>query len=119
MEGLLQGLSSPLRLAAVTCEALLGFEVAVRAGFGLFWGGSYGRGHGALLCSGWVCGGDSLPKRIRHIPPHVCENGVTRSHDFLLSFINHVRYKYTQIAVLIPTSSSAHLLGIRGVGDDF
>lgn len=35
MEGLLQGLGGLLRLAAVTLQALLGFEVATLSGFGV------------------------------------------------------------------------------------
>jgi hypothetical protein len=55
MESLLQGLGGLLCLAAITCEALLGFEVATLAGFGVLFGGSVAWGHGALLNSVWVC----------------------------------------------------------------
>jgi hypothetical protein len=51
MEGLLQGLSGLLRLAAVTLKALLCFEAAALFGFGLLFGVSCAWGHGALLCS--------------------------------------------------------------------
>ena len=52
MERLLQGLRGLLSLAAITCEALLRCEAATLSSFGLFFGGSSGNGHGALLCSG-------------------------------------------------------------------
>ena len=38
MEGLLQGLGGVLCLAAITCEALLGFEIATLSGFDVFFG---------------------------------------------------------------------------------
>jgi hypothetical protein len=51
IEGLLEGLSSLLRLAAITCEARLCLQVAPVSGFGMFFGASFGWGHGALLCT--------------------------------------------------------------------
>jgi hypothetical protein len=36
----------------------------------------------------------------------------------LLSLVNHVRYKGTQMALPIPTPSAARLIGIGRVGDD-
>ena len=95
IEGLLEGLGGVLRLAAITCEALLGLQAAALSGFGLFFGASFGWGHGVLRCSVWDFCGCSLPKRTRHMPlasvrrRHCC---VTRSQDFLLSFVTHVRY---------------------------
>jgi hypothetical protein len=46
---------------------------------------------------------------------HLC---VTRSQDFLLSFVNHVRYTYARTACPIPTPSSICLIRIGRVGDD-
>src|SRR5207253_3174331 len=54
IEGLLEGLGGVLRLAAITCEALLHCAAATLSGFGVLFGGSYGEGHGVLLCCGWV-----------------------------------------------------------------
>jgi hypothetical protein len=51
MEGLLQDLSGVLRLAAITCEALLGCEAATLSDFRVFFDGSGHGGHGALLAS--------------------------------------------------------------------
>ena len=50
IEGLLEGLGCMLRLAAVTCEALLCVQVAPVSGFRLFLGASFGWGHGVLQC---------------------------------------------------------------------
>ncbi|MGH8071769.1 MAG: hypothetical protein ACRERE_42350 [Candidatus Entotheonellia bacterium] len=47
----LQGLGGLLRLAAVTLQALLGFEVATLSSFGVFFGVSCAWSHGALLRS--------------------------------------------------------------------
>ena len=49
IEGLLEGLGGVLRLAAITCEALLRFAVAALSGFGVFFGVSLAWGHGVLL----------------------------------------------------------------------
>jgi hypothetical protein len=46
MESLLQGLGGLLCLAAVTLEALLGFEVATLSGFRVFFCISFGWRHG-------------------------------------------------------------------------
>jgi len=51
MEGLLQGLGGLLRLEAVTCEALLGFEGTPLSGFGVVFHVSLRWEHGALLDS--------------------------------------------------------------------
>jgi hypothetical protein len=57
IEGLLEGLSGVLRLAAITFEALLRFEAAALSGFGLLFGVSLRERHGALLRFVWVfCG---------------------------------------------------------------
>jgi hypothetical protein len=53
IERLLEGLGSVLRLAAVTCEALLCLQVAPVSGFGMFFGASFGWGHGVLQCAVW------------------------------------------------------------------
>jgi hypothetical protein len=46
---LLEGLGGVLRLAAVTCEALLCLQVAPVSGFSLFFGVSFRWGHAVLL----------------------------------------------------------------------
>jgi hypothetical protein len=51
MESLFQDLGSVLRLAAVTLQALLGFEVTTLSGFGMFFGVSLTGGHGEILHS--------------------------------------------------------------------
>jgi hypothetical protein len=51
IEGLLEGLSGPLRLAAITCKALLRCAITTASGFGVFFDISLGEGHGAFLCS--------------------------------------------------------------------
>jgi hypothetical protein len=43
---------------------------------------------------------------------------VTYCQDFLLSFVNHVRYTYAHTALPIPTLSSAHRIGLGRAGDD-
>ena len=52
-----------------------------------------------------VCGGGSLPKRMT-MPPRVCERAESLLRhalpDFLLSFVNHVRYTYARTALPIP-----------------
>ena len=62
IEGLLEGLSSLLCLAAITREALLRCAVAL-SGFRVLFGVSWGGRRGALLDSVWVCGDCRLPKR--------------------------------------------------------
>jgi hypothetical protein len=47
-----------------------------------------------------------------------CHRCLTRSQDFLISLVTHVRYKGVRAAVPIPTPSSACLIGIGRVGDD-
>jgi hypothetical protein len=49
IEGLLEGLGSVLRLAAVACEALLRFVITASSGFGVLFGVSFVLGHGVLL----------------------------------------------------------------------
>jgi hypothetical protein len=51
MESPLQDLGDVLRLAAVTCEALLHFEAVALSGFGVLFGASCGCRHRALLCT--------------------------------------------------------------------
>ena len=65
MEGLLESLSGPLRLAAIACKALVCCEAAALSGFGVFFRGSCAWGHGALLRFVRVCCGGSLPTRTR------------------------------------------------------
>src|SRR4029450_2280611 len=48
-EGLLKDFSGVLRLAAVTLQALLGFEVATLSSFRVLFGVSFAWGHGVLL----------------------------------------------------------------------
>jgi hypothetical protein len=55
-ERLFQDLGRVLRLAAITCEALLCGAVATLSGFYVFFDGSCDEGHGVLLCAVWVCG---------------------------------------------------------------
>jgi hypothetical protein len=54
IEGLLEGFGGMLRLAAITCEALLRFEAAALCGFGPLFGVSLRERHGALLRFVWV-----------------------------------------------------------------
>lgn len=49
LQSLLQDLGGVLRLVAVALQTLLGFEVATLSGFGVFFDGSCGGGHGSLL----------------------------------------------------------------------
>jgi hypothetical protein len=66
-----------LRLATVTLKALPRVAAATLSGSRVFFDVSCGGRHGALLASVGVCGGNGLSKRTRHMPPRVCENGVT------------------------------------------
>jgi hypothetical protein len=63
LESLFHDLGGVLRLAAITCEALLRCAAATLSGFRVVFGVSCAGGHGALLDSVWVCGGCRLPKR--------------------------------------------------------
>ncbi len=56
MESLLQDLGHPLRLSAIAIEALLRFEAAASAGFGVFFGGSCAGDHGVLHSIGVIWG---------------------------------------------------------------
>ena len=60
MEGLLQNPGGVLRLAAITCEALLRCAAAALSGFGVFLRGSFAWGHYVLLCFVRVSAGGSL-----------------------------------------------------------
>jgi len=42
-----------LRLAAITCEALLCLQAAPVSGFGMFFSAPFGWGHGVLRCAVW------------------------------------------------------------------
>ena len=57
MEGLLQGLGGLLRLAAITCEALLRFTITASSGFGVWCGIPFVWGHRVLLCFERICAG--------------------------------------------------------------
>src|SRR6516165_6289618 len=114
MERLLQGLHGLLRLTAVTLQALLGFQVATLAGFGVLFGVSCAADHGVLLHSLWVLGGCRLPRRPWPMPLRACEHGVTLSQAFLLFFGNDVRYNSTRMACAISTPSSVRRLGRGG-----
>jgi hypothetical protein len=61
-QGLLQYLGGVLRLAVITCKALLRFEATPLSGFRAFFDVWCRGGHGALLDSVWVFGHCSLPK---------------------------------------------------------
>src|SRR5262245_53498398 len=111
MERLLQGLRGLLRLTAVTLQALLGFQVATLAGFGVLFGISFAADHGILLHALWVLGGCRLPRRPWSMPLRVCEHWVTLSQAFLLFFGNYVRYNCTRMACAISTPSSVRRLG--------
>src|SRR5215510_1964832 len=111
MERLLQGLRGLLRLPAVTLHALLGFQVATLAGFGVFFGVSFAADHGVLLHSLWVLGGCRLPRRPWSMSLRVCEHCVTLSQDFLLFFGNYVRYKCARTACPMSTPSSVRRIG--------
>jgi hypothetical protein len=54
MEGLLEGFRGLLRLAAITCEALLRCAVAPLSSFRVLFAVLFGEGHGVLLCFVWV-----------------------------------------------------------------
>jgi hypothetical protein len=41
-----------------------------------------------------------------------------RFQDFLLSFVDPMRYTYTRLALPIPTPSSVRHMGLGRVGDD-
>src|SRR5215831_5743874 len=71
MEGVLQDLRGVLRLATITCEALLRGAAATLSGLRVFFEVSWGGGHGALLDAVWICGGCSLSKHMFY------ENSVT------------------------------------------
>src|SRR6266511_991335 len=104
MESLLHSLGHPLRLRVITIETLLSFEAATSSGFGLFFGVSFGGGHGAFLCS------------VGALPGEVCTSSRDKSHTctsaraglllalrfphFLLSFASALRYKG---ATTVPT----------------
>jgi hypothetical protein len=62
IEGLVEGLSGMLRLAAVSREARLSCEAATLSGFGVFCDVSRGEGDGALIDSVGVLGGCNRPK---------------------------------------------------------
>ena len=57
IESLLEGFGGVLRLAAVSRETLLGFEVATLSGLRVFFYVSFGWGHGELLCTVWLLDG--------------------------------------------------------------
>src|SRR5262249_61117320 len=60
IEGLLEGLSGPLRLAAVVREALLRCAISASSGFGVFFHGSCAWGPDVLLYFVSISAGGSL-----------------------------------------------------------
>jgi hypothetical protein len=56
IEGLLEGRSGMLRLAAVARETRMRFQATTLAGFGVVFGVSFREGHGELLCTVWIVG---------------------------------------------------------------
>jgi hypothetical protein len=91
IESLLESFGGVLRLAAITCEALVHFQATTFAGFDRFFDVSCARGHG---CSPALLGailGDVYPNAGDTYPPRVCDHGVTtasrarRTSGFLLS----------------------------------
>ena len=68
IERLLEGLGSLLRLAVVTCETLLSLQAAPVSGFGMFFGISFGWGHGMLQCAVW----DLLGHAVQGLPAFFC-----------------------------------------------
>jgi hypothetical protein len=77
MERLFQDLGGVLRLAAIPCEALLRCAAVTLSGFRVFFDVSCGEGHSAFPVSVWGCGCGSLSKSTGHMPPHVCDHGIT------------------------------------------
>src|SRR5215471_19020438 len=72
IEGLLEGLSGPLRLAAIACKALVRGAAATLSGFRVFFDGSCGGRHGALLL---VCGSVAVgvcPRARDTCPSRLC-----------------------------------------------
>jgi hypothetical protein len=63
IEGLLEGISGVLCLAAITCEAFLRCAASPLTGFRVVLGVSYAWRHGVILHCVEVCGGGSLSKR--------------------------------------------------------
>ena len=119
LESLRQDRGGVLRLAAITCEALLRLQATVLSSVGLLFGVSCRWGHDALLDAMWVCGGDRLSTCT--CPLAWVRTGspcVTCSQDFRLSFLNHLRYKGARTALPMPTPSAARRIGIERGGDD-
>jgi hypothetical protein len=55
-------------------------------------------------------------------PSHLCKwshRCIRRSQDFLLSFVDQVRYTYARTAFPIPILPFARRIGLGRVGDDF
>jgi hypothetical protein len=78
-----------LRLAAIMCEALLCCAAATLAGFRVSLDVSYGGRHRALLDSVMLWWGEAAQAHVLRVRRHLC---VTRSRDFLLSFVTPMRY---------------------------
>jgi hypothetical protein len=69
IEGSLKGFGGVLRLAAITCEALLRCAITASSGFGVLCGISFVWGHGALLASVEVFGDCRLAQaHVTHTP---------------------------------------------------
>jgi hypothetical protein len=90
MERLLHNLSRLLRLAAIMGEALLCGAAATLSGFRVSFEVSCGGTHRVLLDSVRAVVGEAAQAHVRRVWRHLC---VTRSHDFLLSFVTPMRYK--------------------------
>ena len=96
MKSLHQDRGGVLCLAAITCEALLRLQATALSGFGLFFGVSFRWGNNALLelCASVVVA--VCPSAHAICPLALVRTGspcVTCPQDFLLSFINYMRYK--------------------------
>src|SRR5437879_8917064 len=69
---------------AVTLQALLHFEVATLAGFGVSLNVSCAGGHGVLLHSMWVLGGCRLPRRPCSMPLASVRRASSLGHALLV-----------------------------------
>ena len=122
MERLLQDLGGLLRLAAITFEALLGFEIATLSGFGLFFGVSFVQG--AWCAPLFPCGSLAV-----EVGPSVCDTSLlafVRTASPLCHALSGLPAFFCQPSAVyicpnglpISTPSSARLIGLGRVGDD-
>ena len=122
IEGLLEGLGGVLRLTAVACKALVRCAITAATGFRVVFGDSCAWGHGVLLCSVGSLWGEICPSARDTSPSRLCERChccVTRSQDFWLFSVSHMRYTYARAALPIPTPSSARRIGMGGLAMTF